>query len=139
MPSPCAALTSAPCLRSCRTLAVSPRMAASAIWAWLVVAPSVHTARAKSRPLAEPALRSVSDVGLGMTSGMGRQVESARAIAEVVHIVDAERVENAQHRVGHRRAVGRLEVQVACQLAVRFADEEQRTPAMVVQVRIAHR
>src|SRR5262249_30328293 len=122
MPSPCAALTSAPCLRSCRTLAVSPRMAASAICAWLVVAPSVGTGRDKSRFIA----------ALGMTSGLGRQVESARAVAEVVHIVDAERVENAQHRVGHRRAVGRLEVQVACQLAVRFADEEQRTPAMVV-------
>src|SRR5262245_18091766 len=122
MPSPCAPLTSAPCLRSCRTLAVSPRIAASAICAWLVVAPSMHTARAKSRfPL-----------GLGMTVplGMGRQVEGARAVVEVVHITHAERVMNAQHRIGHRRAVGRLEVQVARQLAVRLSDEKQRTPAL---------
>src|SRR5262245_5521228 len=132
MPSPCAALTSAPCLRSCRTFAVSPRMAASAICAWLVVANDNVAARAKSRfPLVACAPRGRRLAALGMTATlrMSRQVESARAVAEVVHVAHAERVKNAQHRIGHRSAIGRLQVQVARQLAVRLSDEKQRTPA----------
>ena len=44
-----------------------------------------------------------------------------------------------QHRVGHRRAVGRLEVQAALQRAAGVAGEEQRAALVVVHVRVAHR
>ena len=46
---------------------------------------------------------------------------------------------DAEHRVRHRRAVRRLDVQVALELAVGVAGEEQRAALVVVQVRVAHR
>ena len=53
MPSPCAAFTSAPCLSSARTRAVSPRMAASATGE--SAGAGVHAPRTSARPNADDA------------------------------------------------------------------------------------
>ena len=67
------------------------------------------------------------------------QVERSRAIAKTLLLVQAEHVHHAEHGVGHRRPVGRVDVQVAFQLARRVTREEQRAALVIVHVRIAHR
>ena len=51
--------------------------------------------------------------------------------------VEAELVEQRQEDVRHRRAVGRLEVQVAVEHAVAVTEQQQRAAAMVVDVAVA--
>src|SRR4051812_33160038 len=124
MPSPCAAFTSAPDLSRIRTDAVSPRIAASAI-------PSAAKGPfATLRTTIAPITRRLT---------IDRERHGVRAVAERAHIVHAERVHDAQHRVRHRRAVECLDVHLAVELAIRAAEQDQWAAAMVVQVRIAHR
>src|SRR5258708_999797 len=52
-----------------------------------------------------------------LTSSSEAESEFARAIAETHRVVDAEPVHQAEHHVRHRRSVGRLEVEVATEVA----------------------
>src|SRR5262245_40970741 len=66
------------------------------------------------------------------------EIHRLRAIAKGIEL-DTNQVERREHRVGHRRAVRRLDVQVALQLAAGMTGEEQRAALVVVDVRVAHR
>src|SRR5262249_4555223 len=148
MPSPCAELTSAPSLSSARTASLLPCMAASTtevagVAAWASI----------ERPIANVALahrliirRSMSDPSC--TPGPGTrprqlhcriQVHRARAVAEALQIGVSETMQQGQQHVGHRRAVGRLDMQVALQRAAGVARQEERHALVIVNVRIAHR
>ena len=63
----------------------------------------------------------------------------ALAVAEALEVVEPQRVQDAQHHVGQRRAVGRLQMQAALQRAAGAAGHEERHPLVVVQVGVAHR
>src|SRR5438067_3265452 len=67
------------------------------------------------------------------------QIELTGAVAEALEIGASEHVQHRQHRVGHRRAVRRLDVDAALQLAAGVPGDEQRHALVVVDVRVAHR
>ena len=66
------------------------------------------------------------------------QIELPRAVTERLQIVQAEAVQQRQHHVRHRRAIGRLHVQIALEVAVGAAGQEQRAALVIVDVRVAH-
>ena len=70
---------------------------------------------------------------------MGVQVEGTRAIAERGQVVHTERVHHAEHGIRHRRAVRRLDVQVAGETILGLAEQHERAATMIVHVRVAHR
>src|SRR3954466_10087434 len=129
MPSPWAALTSAPCLINERTVAVSPRISASAIEA---------STRYRGAAAAETSVATTTSAMRFMALGRLRmERERIRAVSEGFHIVHTEHVHDAQHRVGHWGSVERLEVQVAGELAVRATEQNERAASMVVKVIIS--
>ena len=69
----------------------------------------------------------------------GVQIHRRGAVAERLDVVQAQRVRDRQHGVGHRRAVGGLHVQAALEGAAAVAGEDQRAALVVVHVRVAHR
>src|SRR5215213_4580072 len=71
-------------------------------------------------------------------SRLGRQVEPPAAVAKPVEILEAQRVEQAEHHVGERSTVGRLEVQATGQRPAGTSGDEERHPLVVVQVGTAH-
>src|SRR5215213_5505414 len=95
MPSPCAALTSAPCLISRRTAAVSPRISASATDASTDVR---GAAAAESSADAQ-------NTAAARTTRLHPKREGISAVSELFHVVHAEGVHDAEHGIGHRRSV----------------------------------
>ncbi len=67
------------------------------------------------------------------------EIHRARAVAERRRGRRRRALQRRQHRVGHRRAVGRLDVQAALERAAGLAGEEQRAALVIVDVRVAHR
>src|SRR5215217_4282353 len=114
MPSPSAALTSPPSFSSRLTVAISPSRAASATVAAGAADNVPHTAKATTRTLPHR-FKSLTRIAL-LPRRRGRrrlvQVEGSAAVAEAWRL-DAERVQDREHRVGHRRAVGGAQVDVA--------------------------
>src|SRR5262249_21392658 len=127
MPSPCAALTSPPCATSFLTATASPRIAASATGDPFSAAADTAVGRT----------RTPSRYFVIRRSRSGRldrvQIERAGAVAERAAL-DADQLQGRQHRVRHRRAVVRLEVQAALEPAAGVAREEQRAALVVVDV-----
>src|SRR4051812_17026486 len=82
-----------------------------------------------------------TDLSLRVGQYHGRivQIELAAAVAEAVEIRATEHMQHRQHRVGHRRAVRRLDVHAALQLAAGMAGDQQRDALVIVDVRVAHR
>src|SRR6185503_18211111 len=64
-------------------------------------------------------------------TGGGVQIHHAAAVAEALHGA-AERAQHRQHRVRHRRTVGRFQVHVALDRAAAVPGDEERTPLVVV-------
>src|SRR5687768_2654446 len=100
MPSPWAALTSAPCLISALTASASPRIAASATGASGFVA-----ARSTARDRAPTTLVFSLVIITPLLGHRRSEAHRTRAVAEALHVVQPQHVEHGQHRVGHRRAV----------------------------------
>src|SRR3954469_16723394 len=142
MPSPCAALTSAACLSSALTASRSPSCAASATESGGAAGSSAEIDNAPQRTISEPVLISLFDISnlrYGRTRSRAVQIERRRAVAEALHVVEADLLQHRQHDVGERRAIRRAMVQPALQCTAGAAGEEQRDALVVVQVRIAHR
>ena len=71
--------------------------------------------------------------------GRGRvEIERRRAVAERLDL-DAQHLQAREHHVGHRRAVGRLQVQVALHLTAGVAEDEEWAPLVIVHVGVPHR
>ena len=143
MPSPCAALTSAPPASRARTAAMSPSIAASATGE----SATRGAAAPKTRISAAQPRRPPGQARLPCCHGRHPCVAAAgprdegefsRAVAEALHL-HPQTVESPQHGVGHGRGVGRLDVQVPFQQPVGSAHQDQRAAAMVVQVGVGHR
>src|SRR6185369_7603417 len=145
MPSPCAPLTSAPCLSSARSASRSPFIAASATGeleaaARIADSPTAIAALETSRcfmmvlarvatlkgsryvvpsPLVpkSPTARQLAPSPSPYTSS-DRERELPCAVPERLHVIEPELMQERQHDVRHRRAVGRLQVQVPLQPAV---------------------
>ena len=132
MPSPCAALTSAPCLQQRPHRGRIARLGGISD----IGAGSMRNRQRRRLPpqltMKAAAIRaSLHDWTTFRSIALG-------AVAELVD-VDADALQRGQHGVGHRRAVVRLQVAIALQRAAGLAGEEQRAALVVVQVRIAHR
>src|ERR1051325_8130081 len=126
MPSPCGAFTFACFRMSERTSAVSPRSAASA------TGDGSTEVAITAGPRVDPRRRA-------LIIGSRLELESTGAVAKLLGLRHPERMHDCQHRIGHRRAVGRLEMNVAGQLTIRLAEENQRATPMVVEIGVAHR
>ena len=66
-------------------------------------------------------------------------IVSGLAVAEAFEIVEPQCLQHAQHHIGQRGLVGRLQVDAALDRAVGPPGHEERHPLVVVQVRVAHR
>src|SRR4029079_16006975 len=126
MPSPCGALTSAPCVSSVFTAARSPRFAASAtvedagecaaIATALTTSATIRFTPSRFMPVScyvyvGRTLRSgtiKADLKVRPTRMRRLAVERkfAGAVAKRREVVHPEHVHRGQHRVGHRRALG---------------------------------
>src|SRR6266511_145062 len=130
MPSPCAALTSAPSCSSAFTAAALPACAASAT---RVSACAPCTAIDNARTIIP------SSLGTTRTLRGSVQIERPCTVAKAIHVIHTKHVQHAQHRIRHRRPVWRVDVQVAFQLARRVTGKKQRAPFVIVNVGVPHR
>src|SRR5260221_11568672 len=104
MPSPCAVFTSAPDLRSEATASRLPCIAASTTEAgaaaWRNPAPSAPT----NVRLASMCRFMSLDSRRRLRRRLVIEIQLARAVAELLHVVAPEHVEHREHRVGHGRS-----------------------------------
>src|SRR5262245_26096722 len=134
IPSPCAALTSAPCFNRLRTAGRSPFIAASATRdstapAWinaLVPSPS-------ARQMNKAAMTLFFNIASPPLNG-----ELSGAITEGFR-VDAHSAQQREIHIRHRRSIGRHKVQITFQRTVAVAGQEDRATFVIVQVAVAHR
>src|SRR3954464_9633337 len=119
MPSACVVLTSAPSFSNVRTasrlpfIAASTNAAAPIGAAWVIVVRLSATIAQIERPVVsvfrmsapeKPSALSPQPLTFGCVSEshrVGVQIEFAGAVAEALQIGAAERVQRAEHRVGH--------------------------------------
>src|SRR5688500_10058957 len=109
IPSPCAAFTSPPCLSSVRTVSRSPFMAASATG--VVPAATSQEDIAATATTADNRVRMLRVIGRSSLGGGVLDpchVEEPGAVAELLQVLETHAVQQRQHGVRHRRAVGRL-------------------------------
>src|SRR5688572_12046032 len=167
MPSPCAALTSSPFFNSARTASASRFIAASATGAGPAPCSNAETANTAATLTARKRIRVTIACSLsgerrlspslnqpGLTPRLSErlclfrrsrrrrnrlQIEATRRVAELLHVFETDVLQHRQEHVGHRRAVGGLEMEVAAQRAAGLAGEEQRAALVIVHVRVAHR
>src|SRR5262245_3779624 len=140
IPSPCGALTSTACFNNARTPAASLRIAASATRASPARAVTPADVAASALTIAKSPTSCFVRAMVGSLDRFrdvprAREVERRRAVAKAADIVHTERVQHAQHGVGHRRAVAGLHVQTAGQAPVRAAREEERAAFVIVEIR----
>ena len=156
MPSPCAALTSAPFFSSVLTASRSRAIAASATGA---AAARSHARRRdrqrRNRSTCDALMTTLTNMNTNLRkppySPCPRTFRTRRSSPEPlfnskrpvlspnVFMFETDVLHHREEHVGHRRAVGGLQVQVAAQRATGLAGEEQRAALVVVHVRVAHR
>src|SRR5262249_24671604 len=147
IPSPSAALTSAPRCTSERTVARSSCIAASAtgdpptraLDRTPSVSASTPTSAATSRRRTFVMVLSALSIRDPRSAIHNSERQLPRRIAELFHVGQPDLVHHAQHHVRHRRACRRLDVDVPRQLSVAAAEQNQRTALVIVDVAVAHR
>src|SRR5262245_54371289 len=161
MPSPCAPLTSAPCLSSVRNASRSPFIAPSATGELEAAARTADTPHAMATlernrrfiaSLTEAAglglprrhegtkafctnYSSCLRVFVAIHSRRGcrrRQRELPRAVAERLQIVEPELMQQGQHHIGPWRAVRRFQVHVPLEPAIGMTEHNHRAPTVIV-------
>src|SRR4029078_8872695 len=120
------ALASAARFNSARTAAVSPRPAASATGEGSAAfTTQMDGMRIQRSTATRVVVRMVLPLNGLPTRRLIAQIEGSRAVGETVHF-EPEHLQRPEHRVCHRRAVGRLDVQGAGPPGARVSDQQQR-------------